>query len=140
LKIRSLTNVHTSLDYHVVLITICQPFTHNQWDNGLQPYEIVLAAERDLNLLLSLYYRRHGFAGADSWLTAPLAKIGFMSSQSINDLTKPEDLDYLQSSLFLALRGLQEQGRRYHIPKTVYHINFYLVQRIYNQCLTKALV
>ncbi|KAF2624882.1 hypothetical protein BU25DRAFT_347202 [Macroventuria anomochaeta] len=110
------------LDYHIVLMTICQPFTHDQWDDRLEPRNIVLAAERDINVLLRLYYYRHGFVGADSWLTAPLAKIGFSSLHSINDQTSPEDLEYLRSSLFLALSGLREQGRNYYISKTVYHI------------------
>jgi hypothetical protein len=117
-----LTDVNFSLDYHIVLMTLCKPFVHEQWDNGLDPRDIASGAERDINVLLRLYYLRHGFTGADSWLTAPLAKIGFMSLQSINDQTSLEDLEYLRSSLFLALSGLYEQGRNYYISKTVYHI------------------
>lgn len=66
-------------------MTVCQPFTHEHWKNELEPSDIVSAAKRDLNTLLRLYHYRHGFQGADSWLTAPLTKLGFMSLQNIND-------------------------------------------------------
>jgi hypothetical protein len=101
---------------------ICQPSTQDQWDNGLNPRDIVSDADRDINILLRLCYFRHGFTGADSWLTSPLAKIGFVSIQSINDQTSPQDLAYLRSSLSLALRGLYEQGRNYYASRTVYYI------------------
>ena len=103
-------------------MTVCKPFTHDQWRDELNPRDIVADAERDINLLLRLYYFRHGFADADIWLTAPLAKIGFMSLQSINDHTSPQDLHYFRSSLFLSLRGLREQGRHYYIARTLYYI------------------
>src|SRR3712207_6623028 len=95
-KTNSFTHVYASTDYHVVLMTICRAFTHDQWETGYGPRDIVLAAERDVNVLLRLYYYRHGFAGADSWLTGPLAKVGFMSLCSITDQTSPEDLEYLR--------------------------------------------
>lgn len=103
-------------------MTICQPFIQDRWEEDLEPCNIIRAAERDVNILLRLYCHRHGFAGADSWLTAPLTKIGFTSLHGINNQTDSEDLEYLRSSLFLALSGLREQGRNYYISKTVYHI------------------
>lgn len=112
----------SSLEYHMVLMTVCQPFIHEQWVGGLSPRNLVSNAERDINILLRLYYLRHGFAGADPWLTAPLAKIGFMSLQSISSDLEAQDLYYLRSSLFLALRGLREQGRNYYISRTVHYI------------------
>ena len=118
-----MTKVNFSLDYHIVLITICQPFTHDRWDNELKPCDIIRRADRDVNVLLRLYYLRHGFSGADSWLTAPLAKIGFISLDNIkNDQTTLQDLEYFRSSLFLSLRGLHEQGRNYYLSRTTYHI------------------
>jgi hypothetical protein len=111
-----------SLDYHVVLMMICQPFAYEYWEDGIEPRDIVLAAGRDINVLLRLYYHRHGFQGAGSWLTSPLAKIGFMSLHSISNRVGPEDLEYHRSSLFLALKGLYEQGLNYYITKTIYHI------------------
>ncbi|KAF3036577.1 hypothetical protein E8E12_006347 [Didymella heteroderae] len=83
---------------------------------------IVNDCQRDINILLRLYYIRHSFSGADSWLTNPLAKLGFMALQRIPETTNPLDLHYLRSSLILALQGLREQGRNYYISRTVYYI------------------
>ena len=121
-KNESFAYMTPSLDYHVVLMTICQPFTYEHWEDGIEPRNIVLTAGRDINVLLRLYYHRHGFQGADSWLTSPLAKIGFMSLHSISNRVGSEDLEYHRSSLFLALKGLYEQGLNYYITKTIYHV------------------
>lgn len=119
---RDSTDIHPSLDCLIYLWTVCQPFTDMEGSNGLSPRDVVGQAERDINILLRLYYIRHGFSGADSWLTAPLSKIGFMSLQGISNHTSPQDLEYLRSSLSLALKGLREQGRNYYLARTVYHI------------------
>ncbi|KAJ4372660.1 hypothetical protein N0V86_008023 [Didymella sp. IMI 355093] len=113
-----------SLDYHIILMTTCQPFIQDQWDDELSPRELVTSTERDINVLTRLYYLRHGFADAHVYLTAPLSKIGFVSLQRINDNknTSPEELEYLRSSLFLALKGLREQGCSYYITRTLYYI------------------
>jgi hypothetical protein len=103
-------------------MTICQPFTNDQWDDGLIPKDIVSDAERDINVLMRLYYLRHGFADAHVYLTAPLSKIGFMSLQSINDQTTPQKLEDTRSNLLLSLRGLREQGQNYYIARTIYHV------------------
>ncbi|KAF2622341.1 hypothetical protein BU25DRAFT_495081 [Macroventuria anomochaeta] len=45
-----------------------------------------------------------------------------MSLNSINDRMNPQELDYTRSSLFLALRGLHEQGCNYYNTRTIYYI------------------
>lgn len=45
-----------------------------------------------------------------------------MALQRINNETSPQDLEYLRSSLSLALTGLREQGRSYYLARTVYYI------------------
>ncbi|KAF3003189.1 hypothetical protein E8E13_009462 [Curvularia kusanoi] len=110
------------LDYYVVLMTICQPFVRDEETEGINFQKIVHDSQRDINILLRLYYIRHGFSHADSWLTNPLAKLVFLSLQMISDNPSPQELGYLQSSLILALKGLREQGRNYYISRTVYYI------------------
>jgi len=110
------------LDYHIVLMTICQPFIQEAEVEGINFLSIVSQSERDINILLRLYYIRHSFSGADSWLSNPLAKLGFMSLQRINDTTSSHDIHYLRSGLVLALQGLREQGRNYYITRTAYYI------------------
>lgn len=101
---------------------ICQPFVQDLWVKGTNFQSIVNDCQRDINILLRLYYIRHSFTGADSWLTNPLAKLGFMTLQRIPETTNPQDLHYLRSGLILALLGLREQGRNYYISRTVYYI------------------
>jgi hypothetical protein len=103
-------------------MTICQPFIQEAEVEGLNFLSIVSQCERDINIVLRLYHIRHSFSGADSWLSNPLAKLGFMSLQRINDTTSPQDIHYLRSSLVLALQGLREQGRNYYITRTAYYI------------------
>jgi len=100
---------------------VCQPFTNDGWDDGLIPKDIVSNAERDINVLIRLYYSRHGFEDLHLYLLISLAKLGFISLHSINDQMPPKKLYYMRSSL-LALKGLREQGRSYYVIRTVYHI------------------
>ena len=41
-KNESFAYMTPSLDYHVVLMTICQPFTYEHWEDGIEPRDIVL--------------------------------------------------------------------------------------------------
>ncbi|EUC50478.1 hypothetical protein COCMIDRAFT_32300 [Bipolaris oryzae ATCC 44560] len=110
------------LDYHITIMAICQPFTSDQWNDKCSPKDIVLNAKRDINVLVRLYYIRHGFKAAHVYLTSPLSKLGFMSLQNLNNSTTPEELELDRSSLLLALEGLREQGRNYYMTRTIYHI------------------
>ena len=102
-------------------MVLCQPFTDDDWDE-LIPKNIVSDAERDINVLMRLYYSLHGFEDPHLFLLIPLVKLGFMSLHSINDQMPPEKLYYMRSSLILALKGLREQGRSYYLTRTLYHI------------------
>jgi hypothetical protein len=101
---------------------LCQPFADEHWDNKLVPKDIVSNAERDINVLMRLYYSRHGFEDTHGYSLISLAKLGFISLHSINDQMPLEKLHYVRSSLLLALKGLREQGRSYYVIRTVYHI------------------
>lgn len=106
----------------MVIMTICQPFIGDQCNDEYSPKDIVLNAKRDINILVRLYYIRHGFEVASVYLTSPLSKVGFMSLHNINNPTTPEELELDRSSLLLALEGLHEQGRNYYMTRTIYHI------------------
>lgn len=114
--------MYISLDYQIALMIVCQPFADEHWDNELVPKDIVSNAERDINVLMRLYYSRHGFEDPHVYLLIPLVKLGVMSLHSINDQMPLEKLHYVRSSLFLALKGMREQGRSYYVTRTLYHI------------------
>lgn len=104
------------------MIKICQPFINEEWNYELAAKQLVTDAERDLNILLRLYYLRHGFSHADVYLVSPLSKLGFMALQSLSTSQTHADLDYARSTLFLALQGLREQGCSFYISRTMYYI------------------
>lgn len=116
------TDAHTSLDYQITLMIIAQPFSSDTWENGIVTKDIVTNAERDINVLIRIYYFRHGFEDAYLYLTSPLSKLGFTSLHSIREEMTFQELEYARSSLLLALKGLREQGRNYYIVRTLYHI------------------
>jgi hypothetical protein len=116
------TNVYFSVDYHIILMSICQPFIHEKWSNELSPRDIISDAERDMNVLMRLYYLRHGFEHTDVYLASPLSKLGFMSLQSINSQPLEGELDYSRSTLLLALTGLRDQSCNHNVARTIYRI------------------
>ena len=103
-------------------MSICQPLIQEPWVKGFNFQAIVDNCQRDINILLSPYYIRRSFSGADSWLSNPLAKLGSMSLQQFNNGPSPQDIHYVRSSMVLALQGLREQGRNYYITRTAYYI------------------
>lgn len=116
------SDIRTSLDYHIVIGTVCRPFIDDDWGNRLTPKDLVSNAERDINTLMRLYYLRHGFAETDVYLVSPLSKLGFMSLNRLTDQLSPRELEYTRATLFLALKGLCNQGRNYIVARTVYRI------------------
>lgn len=117
-----LTKLRISLDYHIVLMILCQPYVNEVWNDELNPRDVVCNAERDINVLIRLYYFRHGFEDAHVYLTSPLTKLGFMALNNIHGQASAQELEDQRSSLLLALRGLREQGRNYYITRTVYYL------------------
>lgn len=71
---------------------------------------------------MRLYYLRHGFGATDISLVYPLSKLGFMYLKTLKDNLSLQNLQYIQSTLLLALTGLREQGRSYYLARTVYRI------------------
>lgn len=102
-------------------MNICQPFKNEDWDNGLMPEEIASNAERDTNILIRLYYLRHGLENPNILVTSPLVSVGFASLHDLNDQMTPERLHYTRSTL-LALKGLHYQGQSYYLSRTIYQI------------------
>jgi hypothetical protein len=118
----SRSDICESTDYHIILMTICQPASHEQWDNSLNPRDIAANAERDLNILMRLYHLRHGFSHGDSYVVFPLSKLGLAALENIKTQQSLEELNYARSTLFLALEGLRKQGHSYYVTRTMYYL------------------
>ncbi|KAK8013452.1 hypothetical protein PG991_009045 [Apiospora marii] len=112
------------VDYFATVAILLQPFVESQWNDGrgMQPSQIVADANRNLQILLRLYYLRHGFEGADIYLVSPLGKMAFMALRSIHDGLSTEELDNIRSSLLLAVKGIRDQGQSHYLAKTIYRL------------------
>lgn len=73
--------------------------------------------------LLRLYFLRHGFESADSWLAQPLVMVAnmFMEILQRGNLTAAEQKE-AQSSLVLLVKGMRDQSRNNTISELVFRI------------------
>jgi len=73
--------------------------------------------------LLRLYFLRHGFESADSWLAQPLVMVANMYMDMLQDgnLTAAEQIE-AQSSLVLLVKGLRDQSRNNTISEVVFRV------------------
>jgi hypothetical protein len=92
--------------------------------------------------IMRLYYVRHGFEGADSYITYDLAVLAFIAQANLKALRSSidaqpmsntmsasstpyshlSDLDDTRATLFLAAKGLHLQGKSYPLPRTLFHV------------------
>ncbi|KAK4154424.1 nitrogen assimilation transcription factor nirA [Chaetomidium leptoderma] len=105
------------------------------------------ASERHLETLVRLYYLRHGFKHFDCYLSHCLVQLGFMVLMRLSSPTRTNDLpqattpspprnnpsttntedkttttteiNTLRSTLFLAAKGIHEQGQSYFVGKAL---------------------
>ncbi|PHH86632.1 hypothetical protein CDD83_9950 [Cordyceps sp. RAO-2017] len=105
-------------------MTLFEPFlNHNlstDLDPGPSPRMAFYTASKFLQTLLRLYYLRHGFESTDVFLTQPLARAGFMCLDAIQELPPGDRLEAARSTLFLAAKGLYDQGQSHRLAKTLF--------------------
>lgn len=80
-------------------------------------------ARRHLVTLLRLYFLRHGFESADSWLAQPLVMVANMYIDLLKsgNLTAAEQIE-AQSSLVLLVKGLRDQSHNNAIAEVVFRV------------------
>ncbi|KAL0931448.1 C6 transcription factor [Colletotrichum truncatum] len=117
------------LGYHNLITNLCELHT----DDSSEPIdESTLGTIRAhlshsrvcFEALLRLYYLRHGFEYADTYLTHELSVLGFRAFENCQNLTSttdgvsvsPDELSDARSTLILAAKGLNEQGLNYYAP------------------------
>lgn len=82
-------------------------------------------AKCNFELLMRLYYLRHGYGCSDTYITHTLVTLAFaaLNQQASEPSTLPQQaLDDLRSTVFLAAQGLAEQGKHYHISRTLFEL------------------
>lgn len=73
--------------------------------------------------IIRLYYLRHGYEYSDTYMTHDLTVLAFMAlARAGTTLSTETDVEETRSTLILAAKGLNEQGRNYYMPFTLFHI------------------
>ncbi|KAF4998720.1 hypothetical protein FGRMN_3046 [Fusarium graminum] len=112
------------IQYWALLMDLFKPFAESDDEQieGINktPSSIYLEARLRLELVMRIYYLRHGSENYDSWLFMFLVKLGFASLQELGSaLAKRADEEALRSTLILALTGIANQGKCYYMAEVV---------------------
>jgi hypothetical protein len=84
------------------------------------PQEIVRFSQAMFETLLRLYYLRHSYDTYDAWIIHFLLVLGTDALKSLyraTPTTTQQSVDDLRSSVFLAAKGLKEQGKNVYISR-----------------------
>ncbi|KAH7169062.1 hypothetical protein DER46DRAFT_624358 [Fusarium sp. MPI-SDFR-AT-0072] len=105
------------IQYWALLMDLFKPFAG--WDDLTKaldktPSEIYGDARRNQELVLRIYYLRHGTETHDCWLSMFLLKLGFLALQEV---ASSSDHDNSLSTLILALTSLDNQGKCYFMAE-----------------------
>jgi hypothetical protein len=123
------------MHYHNVMILLFEPFvsqrahetgavrqsTMPRPENEPAPAEIIKDSKVCLEMLIRLYYLRHGFEHWDSILAYYLAKQASISLADLREAGSSEDRKYPLSTLFLVMKGLYQQGKSSYLAEVAYH-------------------
>ncbi|KAK4231734.1 hypothetical protein QBC38DRAFT_203026 [Podospora fimiseda] len=111
------------MHYSHVITDLLKPTLGQNWSDGESPPKSLdeTHAEVMLNLetLVRLYYLRHGFESADSFLVHFLGNLGFISRAAIEQESDASSLESHRSTEILLVKGMNELGRAYYVAKAV---------------------
>ncbi|KAJ4263093.1 hypothetical protein NW762_006711 [Fusarium torreyae] len=88
---------------------------HSGQDDSLDAYV-------RLETLLRIYYLRHGFGWLDMLLLDYLVFLAFTNLRHLEQNTDAAQLESRQSTLLLAVKGIQEQGHIYFLAMTMFQL------------------
>ncbi|KAH7014130.1 uncharacterized protein B0I36DRAFT_338299 [Microdochium trichocladiopsis] len=88
------------------------------------PASLVAEARRHLTTLARLYYLRHGYESADSWVGSPLISLAnmYIDMLQAGTLTEPELVLEARSSLILMIKGLRDQSRNNAVCEVLFRM------------------
>ncbi|RFN54940.1 nitrate assimilation regulatory protein nira [Fusarium flagelliforme] len=112
--------------YHNVVINLCELLVASAKESeASRTSEEILAQLSHSRIcfetIMRLYYLRHGFASADTYIAHDLAVLAFMALGKLKDGGGAPKEDS-RSTLLLAAKGLGDQGRNYYFPFTLFHV------------------
>lgn len=77
--------------------------------------EVVANANDGLELLIRLYYLRHGFEVGDKFFPSILSQLALRSLNALRERESPDDAEDVKSTLVLAVKGLRDQGESFYL-------------------------
>ena len=110
------------MHYQNILIGLYRPFVEESSGHDPSILGIVEDTSKHLQTLIRLYYLRHSFDSTNSFLTQPLALIAFLCIGIINEKMGTSEFDPARSTLFLALKGLDDQGRNFYGAQSLFEV------------------
>ncbi|KAM0322081.1 hypothetical protein ACHAQA_009710 [Verticillium albo-atrum] len=111
------------MQYHNVMIALYDSLADQSNDSATSAYRDICTHSRQcLDVLLRLYYLRHGF---ESWNDSLPTWILFLAQLCVRDLAQADDPladEATISTLMLCAKGLQDQGRSLYIARVFFQI------------------
>ncbi|KAK0612149.1 hypothetical protein B0T14DRAFT_540968 [Immersiella caudata] len=117
------------MQYHSILIALAEPLIGTvvqeyQGGHGIShPRDVAVDSTANLETLLYLFYRRHGFECYFVFLLNVLSQLAFGALHRINlASTPPQDRNLAKAMLILCAKGLREQGSNFFLAEAVFRI------------------
>jgi hypothetical protein len=97
-----------------------EPFIDSRVQHDTDPQQIVAEAKRNFEILVRIYYLRHGFDAMDLFLVVPLMLIGYDCVEAIKEATSHEEMEPLRATLMLVAHGLYTQRRNHYLAEALF--------------------
>jgi hypothetical protein len=90
----------------------------------VKPLDLLADAKRSFETILRLYYLRHGWESSDVYIAHGLNFLANMAMARMKSAVNPTDqeLDEARSTLLLAAKGLNEQGKNYYLTYILFRV------------------
>lgn len=110
--------------YHNLILSIYEPLVDSKTNQNQQDSlkHIISDSSKCLQILVRLYYHRHGFEAMDLFIVIPLVIAGFKCIDAIDDQTPEPKLRDLRSTLVLVVKGLYNQRRNHYLAEALYRV------------------
>ncbi|KAK4155533.1 hypothetical protein C8A00DRAFT_13446 [Chaetomidium leptoderma] len=121
------------LHYNHMLIDLVTPILDYNGSAGVfqlpqTPRDIYIEAVTHLETILRLYYLRHGFEAADSFLLHFLGLLNHVTMNAIETSTGSSFLEARRSTLVLLTKGIHDQSRVHFVARAVLRLQLSLMR------------
>jgi hypothetical protein len=107
------------MEYSATIMSLFQGLTNVDMNKALLQGRTLLEIENEarlqLELLIRIYYLRHGFDIYNPWLFSFLTGLGFLIVQELKNGDEDMDVEATRSTLILLAKGISNQGKCYYL-------------------------